>query len=67
MEHLIRRIKKLFFQATRPNILERSVVKNSRALAGQAQVAAPYKILVRANKYKRKSAYEDELKLTDKS
>lgn len=45
MEHLIRRIKKLFFQATRPNILERSVVKNSRALAGQAQVAAPYEFL----------------------
>lgn len=41
MEHLIRRIKKLF-KATGPNNLEGSVVKKSRALAGQAQIAAQY-------------------------
>lgn len=66
MEHLIRRIKKLF-KATGPNNLEGSVVKKSRALAGQAQIAAQYDkcsgVLVRANKHKKKSAHEDELKL----
>lgn len=38
-------LRSVFFKSTGPNILERSVVKNSRALAGQAQVAAPYEFL----------------------
>jgi hypothetical protein len=66
MEHLIRRVKKLF-KATGPNNIEGAVVKKSRALAGQAQIAAQYDltsgVLIRANKHKRKSALEDELKL----
>lgn len=56
MAHLIRRIKNLF-KATEPNNLKGSVVKISRALAGQAQIATQYDncigVLVRAHKHKR--------------
>ena len=66
MEHIIRKVKKLY-KATGPNNAEGAVIKKSRALAAMDQISEHYDlssgVIVRANRHKKKSAQEDELKL----